>query len=185
MTTANDTNSSYELAMKIKSLMEKGVKNKDILEATGIKQTQLTGYKKAIRYGRIDELRDGVSLRKIISSKKSGQSPVVDKISPKKAPSHNAKIIETIENESNDEDITDYISYGPTKVKLDNPEIGRKSHNPDEGKRTFIEDGGEIKYTPLSEHIKVDIPIKELLARHMFSEMKMEIEAKERETEFV
>ena len=55
--------SPYEIALSIKELMEKGVKNKVILEATGWKQTQLTYYKGVIRNGYIEKLRNGVSVK--------------------------------------------------------------------------------------------------------------------------
>ena len=193
--------SSYDIALSIKELMDKNVKNKVILEATGLKQTQLTYYKCVIRNGYIEDLKNEYGVKELC--KRAPKEPIAKKdeasVGPEADeklqtinPMLNSSMIKSIENEPNDasdifveyKDIPDYISYEPPKVKLDEPEIGRKSRVPNEGKKTFIEDGKEIKYTPLSEHIKISPFFEDLLARHMFFKMKMQIEMKEREAEF-
>ena len=125
--------------------MDKGAKNKVILEATGLKQTQLTYYKGVIRNGYIEDLKDGVGVKELFKKASLGQSgkkhaDVQTSDNKGQTPILNSTMIEAIENESGEsdgfvkyDDIPDYISYDPPKVKLDEPEFGPKSRNPDEG----------------------------------------------------
>ena len=64
----------YQIGHRIKSLLDEGADTKVILESIGIKQAQLTTYKKIINNGRLEDLRTN-SVRKILAEeKKSEQS---------------------------------------------------------------------------------------------------------------
>ena len=165
--------SPYEIALDIKELMDEKSKNKVILEATGLKQTQLTNYKTIIRNGYIDELRSGIGVKELFKKASLHQNPIskksvetqTDKKEQKSIdPSLNSNMINHIENEPDVSDV--FMEYKDTspQVKLDNLEIGRKSRVPDEGMKSFIdEDGKEIKYRPLAEHININVLPKNYL----------------------
>ena len=61
---------SSQLGDKIKSLLDEGKTNKEIIDETNICQSQLTNYKRVIVLGKLDELKQGKPLNDIIKENK-------------------------------------------------------------------------------------------------------------------
>ena len=58
-------------------MLEQGEKNRVIIDAAGIKRSQLTNYEKVIRQGKLEELRFGTSIRKLIAENRT-ESPLLN-----------------------------------------------------------------------------------------------------------
>ena len=67
----NFRGNNYETAKFIQFLMGKKTKGKEIEELTGIKHSQITSYKKIIKSGKMEELRNK-SISKVFKSIESG-----------------------------------------------------------------------------------------------------------------
>ena len=63
----NFKGNNHETAKFIKFLMDKRVKGQEMEELTGIKHSQITSYKKIIRSGKMDDLKN-ISLNKVFKS---------------------------------------------------------------------------------------------------------------------
>ena len=62
----NNRLTSFEMGQKIKSMIEEGKLNQEILSTLGIKQSQLKNYKRVIKLNKLDELNLGNPLNTIV-----------------------------------------------------------------------------------------------------------------------
>ena len=63
----NYTKDNYEVALFITFLMNRSVRNKEMLELTGLKKSQVFSYKKVIKHNKVEELRTN-PFRKVLKS---------------------------------------------------------------------------------------------------------------------
>ena len=105
----NFKGNNYETAKFIKFLMGKKSKGKEIEELTGIKHSQITSYKKIIKSGKIEELRNK-SISKVFKSIESSDSTRGSETrrEANRGPKEDEKIIFGIEKLSLDDIISDF-----------------------------------------------------------------------------
>ena len=113
--------SSYEIAEDIKSLINQGKKNPEILNIVGIKKSQLTNYKLIIKNGKIEALKAETPLRKIISDIRgakgecSTKSDVVEKEDKR-----DLEMIKSIEQEDSEDELR-YEDFKTPEVQFERP----------------------------------------------------------------
>ena len=72
----------YEIGLKVKALLDEKVGTKDILLKVGIKQAQLTTYKKIIKNGRLEDIQTKSVCNILFEEKRAEQARKVAQSHP-------------------------------------------------------------------------------------------------------